>query len=132
MNKTNSSQEFWQDILQLNPAKNTALYIQLADRIRFFIQEKKLNPGDKLPVSREIQRISGLSSITVENGISILVKEGWLTRRPHYGTFVVDKGSVEASAGKNSPCPGCVQPDLSIWRVLVSAPARIGDGSPQK
>ena len=105
MNKTNSSQEFWQDILQLNPAKNTALYIQLADRIRFFIQEKKLNPGDKLPVSREIQRISGLSSITVENGISILVKEGWLTRRPHYGTFVVDKGSVEASAGKKRTRP---------------------------
>lgn len=78
------------ELFRLDPSVNTALYIQLADRIRAAIQAKELLPGEKLPVSKEMQRISGLSSITVENGISILVREGWLIRRPRYGTFVVE------------------------------------------
>lgn len=86
-----ASDERWSDLLRLDPSVNTALYIQLADRIRAAIEQKQLSPGEKLPVSKEMQRISGLSSITVENGISILVREGWVIRRPRYGTFVVEK-----------------------------------------
>lgn len=81
----------WAELFHLNPSMNTALYIQFADRIRGAIQGKELLPGEKLPVSKEMQKISGLSSITVENGISILVREGWLNRRPRHGTFVAEK-----------------------------------------
>lgn len=73
---------------QLNMEQNLPLYRVLANHLRACIQSGKLKPGTKLPASRELQMYFHLSSITVEHGIKVLVREGWLIRRPRLGTFV--------------------------------------------
>ncbi len=67
---------------------NLPLYLQLADVIRGLITSGELQPMERIPVSRELQSIFLLSSVTVERGISCLVEEGYLLRRPRIGTFV--------------------------------------------
>ena len=67
---------------------NLPLYLQLAATIRNLIAEKKLLPLEQIPVSRELQKRFFLSSVTVEKGISRLVEEKYLFRRPRIGTFV--------------------------------------------
>lgn len=63
-------------------------YMQLASEIRTLILAGKLEPGEQIPVSRGFMKMLKLSSSTVEKGIGILVKEGFLIRRPRIGTFV--------------------------------------------
>ena len=49
---------------------------------------EQLLPLEQIPVSRELQKRFFLSSVTVEKGISRLVEEKYLFRRPRIGTFV--------------------------------------------
>ena len=73
---------------RLNTEQNAPLYRVLANHLRTCIQEGKLKVGNRLPTSRELQRRFHLSSSTVEHGIKLLVREGWLLRRPRRGTFI--------------------------------------------
>lgn len=100
----------WKTI-QMPREENLPLYLQLAEMIRNLIEEKKLQPREKLPVSRELQKLFFLSSVTVEKGISRLVEEKYLYRRPRIGTFVsenpppvrVRSGSVKVVFSKILP-----------------------------
>ncbi len=66
------------------------LYRQVADQLLALIAEQKLAPGAQLPPARKIQKYFNVSAITVEAGIRLLVKEGYLRRRPRLGTFICD------------------------------------------
>lgn len=79
----------WREVT-LARESSLPLYLQLADAIRTLIAEKKLLPMERIPVSRELQKLFYLSSVTVEKGIARLVEEGYLLRRPRIGTFVAD------------------------------------------
>ncbi len=72
------------------------LYAQLAEAIRNLIVAGRLAPRERIPVSRELERIFHVSSITVEKGISLLAEEGFLLRRPRIGTFVAAEPPASA------------------------------------
>ena len=73
---------------KLNTEQDLPLYRVLADCLRESIREGELKCGSRLPSSRELQNAYHLSSSTVEHGVKLLVREGWLLRRPRLGTFV--------------------------------------------
>ena len=75
----------------LDTAKNLPLYQLLADQLRQWILTGVLAPGEKLPGSRELQKLLHLSAVTIENGLNILTKEQFLLRRPRCGTFVAEE-----------------------------------------
>ena len=89
----------------LDTAKNLPLYQLLADQLRQKILTGVLAPGEKLPGSRELQKLLRVSAVTLEGGLNILVQENFLCRRPRCGTFVADELPVEGA--KIDP-PQCI------------------------
>lgn len=89
----------------LDTAKNLPLYQLLADQLRQKILTGVLAPGEKLPGSRELQKLLRVSAVTIEGGLNILVQENFLCRRPRCGTFVADELPVEGA--KIDP-PQCI------------------------
>lgn len=79
-----------EEILKIVPDWNIPLYMQIFERVRDMIRNGELKPGEKLPVSRLLQKRLKLSSFTVEKGIRLLVESGWVVRRPRIGTFVAE------------------------------------------
>lgn len=110
------------------------LYRQVADQLLALVAEQKLLPGDQLPPAKELQKYFNVSGITVEAGIRLLVKDGYLRRRPRLGTFICDnppdieheKIMLENTVGMNIKVIFChIAPaDIfwsQVWDELVTA-----------
>lgn len=99
---------------KLDTARNQPLYQLLADQLRQLILAGRLAPGEKLPSSRELQKLLRVSSITIESGLNTLVNEGFLCRRPRCGTFVAD--ALPGAGAKIDP-PRCIHAIFSNLKV---------------
>lgn len=73
---------------------NIPLYIQLADAIREMIEVEDLVEGDFLMPERELCEMQGVSRMTANKAIAILVTEGLLIRHQGKGTIVANKRPV--------------------------------------
>ena len=102
---------------KLDTAKNLPLYQLLADQLRQWILTGILAPGEKLPGSRELQKLLRLSAITIEGGLNILVQEKFLCRRPRCGTFVA--AQLPGMKERIQEPPGCIYVVLSNLKGLV-------------
>ena len=63
-------------------------YIQLYDQLRQDIVSGNYAPGDKLPSKRFIAEEMGISVITVEHSLALLVDEGYAVSKERSGCFV--------------------------------------------
>ncbi|MGL4366880.1 MAG: GntR family transcriptional regulator [Brevinemataceae bacterium] len=63
-------------------------YIQIKDHFLKLIETQKLKPGDQIPPENDIVQSSGLSRMTVRQGIQQLVQQGYLKAQRGLGTFV--------------------------------------------
>ena len=63
-------------------------YQQLKDIILEAIQERTLQPRDRLPSERELAEALGISRLTVRRALTDLVNEGRLFTQPGKGTYV--------------------------------------------
>lgn len=70
---------------------STPLYLQLKDVIVREIQDGALKPGDRVGSEAELERIHGVSRITVRQAINALAQEGALYRVPGKGTYVASR-----------------------------------------
>lgn len=116
--------------IKIAQGSHKPMYRQLADGIKQLIEAGKLAPGERLPTSKELQKKFRLSAVTVESGISRLVKQNYLIRRPRLGTFVNPSQKVKSSeatvydkkqiAGKNIRVIFCniASDDLYWYHVL--------------
>lgn len=66
----------------------TPLYQQIRDRIAADIRDGALRPGDRIESESELERLHGVSRITVRQAIAALVQDGELYRVPGKGTYV--------------------------------------------
>ena len=85
--------------LKLDATQNRSLYLQIADRLREMILSGNLEEGEKIPSSRVLQKLLGVSAITIENGLNLLVKEQLLIRRPRRGTFIAPHSCADRRTG---------------------------------
>lgn len=67
------------------------LYKQLYDEIRQGIQNGRYPAGSKLPTESELRTVYGVSAITVNKALNLLVDHAMVRRVPGKGTFVTDK-----------------------------------------
>ncbi len=63
-------------------------YYQIANLLRWKIEHGELVPGTKLPRELDLSRHFGVSRVTLRQALSILEKEGLLSRERRRGTFV--------------------------------------------
>nr|WP_256123742.1 aminotransferase class I/II-fold pyridoxal phosphate-dependent enzyme [Paenibacillus chitinolyticus] len=93
------------------PHKNTALYRALRESI----VEGRLESGSKLPSSRELAEVYGISRGLVMQVYEMLMSEGYIEGKPGKGTFVAYRSDQAAGTGSSSDEPLL----LSAWGRLL-------------
>ena len=73
-----------------------ALYKRIATHVRELIENRELEPGERLPPERELARMLGVSRIPVREAMRTLAAQGLIEIRHGQGTFVAPRG-VEAA-----------------------------------
>jgi GntR family transcriptional regulator len=81
-------------ILELDKNSKLPLYKQLKKTLLEYI-EKNLSEGEVLPIESEIEKLYGVSRITVRRTIEELVKDGIVSKTQGRGTFVESKKVVQ-------------------------------------
>lgn len=73
--------------------------MQVVNHIRKLIEDRTLQPGDKIPPERDFARMLGISRASLRTGIGYLAAMGVMSVRHGVGTFVADG---PAEFGKSS------------------------------
>lgn len=76
------------DASRLNRESATALYMQIADRLRADIDGGIFTTDSKLPAESELTRRFGVSRVTVRQAIAQLLAEGYVVSKQGKGTFI--------------------------------------------
>lgn len=79
------------------------LYRQIQRFLREQIESQAIQPGTRLPATRELAHSLGVSRITVVNAYTELEAEGLIYTERGNGTFAADPPSIPASNGKAEP-----------------------------
>lgn len=79
-------------------AGQAPLYRQLQLYLRDLVQNRRLEPGERLPASRELANTLGLSRNTVNQAYAALIDDGFLRAHVGQGTFVTSRVPVARPA----------------------------------
>ena len=96
------------------------LYLQLAGYLRGLIAAGRLQPGEKLPATRELASALAIGRNTADRAYQTLVDDGVLFAHVGQGTFVSSRGAANATWSARAPCSDCSTGVKS---------SRIGDGA---
>jgi GntR family transcriptional repressor for pyruvate dehydrogenase complex len=72
----------------LRPMTKDTLALRVADAIKAYIVSENLLPGSQLPSERKLSETLAVSRNVVREGLSILVAEGVITKKPGKGIFL--------------------------------------------
>lgn len=72
----------------LRPMTKDTLTLRVADAIKAYIVSENLSPGAKLPSERKLCELLAVSRNVVREGLSILVAEGVIVKKPGKGIFL--------------------------------------------
>ncbi len=75
-------------VITLDRDSAIPLYLQVAEEIRQAILQGRLKPEQKLPSSRTLAELLGISRITVTQSYEQLTSKGYLETQPGSGTYV--------------------------------------------
>jgi DNA-binding transcriptional regulator YhcF (GntR family) len=75
-------------ILSVDPALDEALFQQISDQLREFVERGELLPGDALPTVRQLASDLGAAPNTIARAYADLQGGGWLTSDGRRGTRV--------------------------------------------
>lgn len=78
----------------LRPMTKDTLALRVCDAIKAYIVSENLPPGSQLPSERELSEALAVSRNVVREGLSILVAEGVITKRPGKGIFLREIGDM--------------------------------------
>lgn len=78
-------------MMELNSASTVPLFEQLKEELKDKIKSGKYTPGQKIPTETELNKIYGVSRITIRRAIEELEKEDIITKKQGKGTFVQEK-----------------------------------------
>ena len=76
--------------LSIDDSVGKPRYLQLLEQLKKLITSKALKAQDKLPSSRELAGLLGVSRSTSVKCYDILISEGYLLSKPKCGVFVAD------------------------------------------
>jgi DNA-binding transcriptional regulator YhcF (GntR family) len=81
--------------ISLDKNSDEAMYIQLYENIKNFIENGTLKKGEKLPAIRAMADKIGVNNITVVNAYKLLEQKGYVYSKTGSGTFVKDQSKSE-------------------------------------
>ena len=117
--------------LRLKPKSACPLYRQLYNQLRQAILEQKLQAGERIPSSRLLARMLGVSRNTVLDAYGALVADALLVARKGSGT------RVSAALDSMWPLATPIRPSFDLWAALrkslfptMSVCLRDADGNP--
>lgn len=70
-------------------------YLKIKNKIMKFIEDGKIQPGEKIPTEMELAKKYNASRHTVRKALNLLSQEGKLSREQGVGTFVKEKKKTE-------------------------------------
>ena len=94
---------------QIDRGSGESAYLQLYRQLRQDILDGVLPEGSRLPSKRQLAAELGLSLITVEHALSLLVDEGYALSRPRSGLYAAFGGSA-------APAKPAALEDMSLPR----------------
>ena len=90
------------DLHPLDRARSTPLYVQLAAALRERIERQEWTGGQRIPSENQLNRMYGISRVTVRQVLGQLIEDRLLFRVPGKGTYV-----AHGSTGERAPAyPG--------------------------
>jgi len=96
-------------ISPLNPDDKSPLFRQIHDQMKGLIESGVLQPGDRLPATRELAGQLGLNRTTVSAAYSLLESEGLIAGHVGRGSFVIGRAqpssepAIPASFSRSRP-----------------------------
>lgn len=87
-----------------------ALYKQVYDQLKTRIQDGTYPLNEKLPLEQELVDEFAVSSITLKKALELLKEDGYISRRPRVGTFVISNTPPSGTMKKSGKQPiiGCI------------------------
>ncbi|MEO3929483.1 GntR family transcriptional regulator [Micromonosporaceae bacterium B7E4] len=73
---------------QLDPRSGVSTYLQLVQQVKHALRLGMLEPGDRLPTSKEVVASLAINPNTVLKAYRELEREGLVSARPGLGTFI--------------------------------------------
>lgn len=116
------------DILAATPLDRdsaTPLFRQLYQHLKEAILAGTLDPGARLPATRELGRLLAVSRQTVLAAYEQLAAEGYLQGETGKGTFVSESLPASAPEPLRAPAPALQRPLSARGMVLADAMARV-------
>jgi len=91
----------------LDRADGMPLAMQISAQLQAAVVRGALRSGDRLPSTRDLAQVLGISRTVVTNAYARLFAEGWLEGRHGSGTYVADVTSagLAGAFGSASPAP---------------------------
>jgi GntR family transcriptional regulator/MocR family aminotransferase len=110
----------------IDPDSSTGLADQIYEEVRSGILDGRLGPGDRVPSSRELADVLGVSRHTVTRAFNRLTGEGFLVGRRGGGTVVSDLFTADSNPGPSHPVlqPARPQPTPPTYDLRPSLPDR--------
>ncbi len=129
----------WQTIIQIDRGGQCAVYLQIVNAVIKEISQGRLQPGQKLPGSRQMADILEVNRKTAALAYEELMAQGWIDINPSSGSYVAE--SLPVSAVKPLQKTGTTGPSTQRLQVAhhlqiqsyAPPPANkyiIDDGSP--
>lgn len=119
----------WQIVISLDRDHAQPVYRRIASAIAHDIARGRLAPGARLPGTRSLAGMLGLSRHTVGAAYDALIAEGWLTSTEASGTFVsasMPEPSLRSQLARGSPHGAARQPGAAVSSSPLSGPRRPG------
>jgi DNA-binding transcriptional MocR family regulator len=91
--------------IDLDRSSSQALYVQVAEAIKFQIEAGKLPPQARLPATRRLAAALGVNRITVVNAYAELEAEGLVSSHVGRGTFVLGMPAESDTAATDLSWP---------------------------
>jgi 2-aminoadipate transaminase len=82
------------DVPNLDPTSRVPIYRQLYQRLVEDIERGKLSPGAKIPGTREMAGLLGVSRTTILDAYAQLEADGWIASKQRGGSFVTSRGAL--------------------------------------
>lgn len=114
-------------MIRIDRSLRTPLVDQLGEGIRAAIAADIVQPGMRLPSTRDLARQLGLTRFTVDDAYSRLVAEGYLEARHGSGTYVAEQVRLPALAANDAEVDTTALP-LSAWAKRL--PGKPGSDAP--
>jgi GntR family transcriptional regulator / MocR family aminotransferase len=103
------------------------LAVQISAQLEVAVVGGVLRSGDRLPSTRDLAAVLGVSRTVVTNAYARLFAEGWLEGRHGSGTYVADVTPAQPIAACASPAPAATGGTAGTAGAEVPAAARPGE-----